>query len=76
MFKILLIFAKNEIIEENTHCNCSMTWCIYNKIKSTYVRKGMTKTCPKYKTSHLIRSGSMFEDCRADLNFIIFAMYL
>jgi hypothetical protein len=22
-----------------THCNCSMTWCIYNKIKDKYVWK-------------------------------------
>jgi hypothetical protein len=33
------------------------------------------KTCPKYKTTHLIRSGSMFEDCRADLNLVTFDMY-
>jgi hypothetical protein len=36
----------------------------------------MTQTCPKYKTTHLIRSGSMFENCAADLNLVIFGMYL
>jgi hypothetical protein len=58
-----------------THCNCSITWYIYNKTKEKYVWKCMIKKLPKYKTNS-IRSGSMFEDCRADLNLIIFAMYL
>jgi hypothetical protein len=31
----------------------------------------MTETCSKYKTTHLIRPASAFEDCRADLNVIV-----
>jgi hypothetical protein len=51
-----------------TPCNCSMTWCIYNKIKDKYIWKCMTEACQKYKTTHFFRSGSMLEDCRVDLN--------
>jgi hypothetical protein len=34
------------------------------------------KTYAKYKTTYSIRSVSMFEDCRADVNLIFFAMCL
>jgi hypothetical protein len=59
-----------------THCNCSMIWYIYNKIKDKYVQKCLTETSPKYKTTHSIRYGSMFEDCEAYLTLVTFAMYL
>jgi hypothetical protein len=34
------------------------------------------KTCPAYKTTCSIRSGSIFEDYRAELDLVIFAVYL
>jgi hypothetical protein len=59
-----------------TQRNCCMTWSIYNKMKDKYVRKCVTKTWSKYKTALSIKSSPMFEDCRADLNLVICAVYL
>jgi hypothetical protein len=56
------------------HCNCSMLWCVYNKIKDKYTWKWMTKTW-QYKTTCSTRSGSKFEDCTEDLNLVIFDTY-
>lgn len=73
-------FLKNKGLLKRTmfcdHCNRSMVWRPYNKIKDKFVWKCEYNLCEKYKTTKSIRSSSFFEGSRLELQMIIFTIYL